>query len=118
MKLYNNFSVWVAALVGLWLLGLVPFSPLFLILINLVWVSFFVMRQYDLQVTWVALLLILLHAKPVYFFRHHDLDIPESLIYFGIYNVFLLLQRTNVVREYRKKYSGGPRNLLEFIEQA
>ena len=44
MKLYNNFSVWIAALIGLWFLGLVPFSPLFLILLNLVWVTFFIAR--------------------------------------------------------------------------
>jgi len=118
MKLYNNFSVWIAVLVGLWFIGLVPFSPLLLILTNLIWVTFFVMRQYDLSLTWIGLLLILLHAKPVYFFRHHDLDIPESLAFFAVYNIFLLLQNTNIYREYSRKYSGGPRNLLEFIQQA
>ena len=118
MKMYNNFSVWVAALVGLWFVDLVPFSPLFLVLTNLIWVSFFVLRQYDIKLTWVGLLLILLHAKPVYFMRHHDLDIPESVIFFAVYNVFLLLQRTNVYREYSKKYTGGPTNIIQFIHQA
>jgi len=117
MELLNNFSVWVVALVGLWLLGLVPFSPLFLILTNLIWVTFFVAREYDMKLSWVGLLVILIHAKPVYFFRHHNLDIPESLLFFVAYNIFLLLQGTNVYRVYSKKYSDQPRTIPEFIKQ-
>ena len=118
MKLYNNFSIWSAALVGLWLIGQVPFSPLFLILLNLIWVTFFIAREYDLRLTWVGLLLLLIHAKPVYFFRHHDLDIPESLAFFAVYNIFLLLQGTNVYREYSAKYVDEPRTFREFVAQA
>lgn len=118
MKLYNNFSIWIAALIGLWLLGLVPFSPLFLILLNLIWVTFFIVREYDLRLTWIGLLLMLIHAKPAYFFRHHDFDIPESVAFFAVYNLFLLLQGTNVYREYNAKYNDQPRTLKEFIKQA
>lgn len=118
MELLNNFSVWVAALVGFWLLGIVPFSPLFLIMTNLIWVTFFVAREYDMKISWVGLLIILLHAKPIYFFRHHDLDIPESVLFFVAYNVFLLIQGTNMYRVYSKKYADEPRTAREFIKQA
>lgn len=117
MKLWNNFSVWVAALVIFWFMNLVPFSPLFLVLTNLAWVTFFVARQYDLRITWVALILVLVHTKPLYFFRNDSLDIPESLAFFAVYNVFLLLQQTNIYREYAGKYNGEPTNVKQFIEQ-
>ena len=117
MKLYNNFAIWVAALVTAWFFGLVPFSPLFLVVTNVIWSTFFIAREYDMRLNWIALLLILVHAKPVYFFRHHDLDIPESLLFFLVYNAFLLLQGTNIVKEYSQKYDEPPNTIKTIINQ-
>lgn len=118
MKLYNNFSLWVFGLICAWWVKLVPFSPLFLILTNLIWVGFHVSREYDFNFSWIALVLVLMHAKPAVLFYKHGLDIAPSVAFFVAYNAFLLAQGTNIVEEYRGKYDGPPESIKEFIHQA
>jgi len=118
MKLYNNFSIWVFGLICAWWAKLVPFSPLLLILTNLGLVSFYVTREYDFNFSWIALLLVVLHAKPLVLFHDHGFDVVPSIAFFGVYNAFLLAQGTNMVREYKAKYNDTPDTVKEFIRQA
>jgi hypothetical protein len=118
MKLYNNFSMWVFGLIIAWWAGIEPFSPLLAILINLALVSFYVTRQYDFNFSWVALLLVLLHAKPTVLFYKHGFDILPTLAFFGAYNAFLMAQGTTLAREYKGKYNDTPDTVMEFIRQA
>ena len=118
MKLYNNFSIWVFGLIVAWWAKLVPFSPLLLILTNLALVSFYVSRQYDFNFSWIALLLVLIHAKPVVLFHKDGLDLLPSIAFFAVYNAFLLAQGTTIAREYKRKYNDTPDTVKEFIHQA
>jgi hypothetical protein len=88
------------------------------ILINVALVSFYVTREYDFHFSWVALLLVLLHAKPTVLFYKHGLDIVPTLAFFGMYNAFLLAQGTTLIREYKGKYNRTPETVKEFILQA
>ena len=119
MKLYNNFSLWVAAVVTLWWFGVLKFSPLFLVLTNLLWVTAFASREYDFHFSWIALILILAHAKPILLFDiHAPMDLVPSLTVFAMYNLFLLAQGTNMVQAYSERYKDKPQTLKQFIEQA
>lgn len=118
MKLYNNFSIWVFGLIVAWWAGIEPFSPLLAVLLNLALVTFYVTREYDFHFSWIALILVLLHAKPVLLFTKHGLDIVPTLAFFAVYNAFLLAQGTNLMREYKGKYNDTPDTVVEFIHQA
>ena len=119
MKLYNNFAMWVGVVVTAWLFGLVKFSPLFLVLTNLIWVTAFASRLYDFHFSWIALVLILAHAKPMLLFDiHAPLDLLPSLAVFGAYNLFLLAQGTNMVEVYTDKFDEKPRTIKQFMMMA
>jgi len=114
----KSFGLWVFAVFVLWWIKLVKFSPLLLLAIHLILSTFFVVKEYDYKITAVALLIILIHAKPLYLVRHHPFDVKETLIVLALYNAFLYTQGTTMIKEYSKDYSKKPTNVKEFILQA
>ena len=118
MKILNSFSVWVLAVFILWALKIVKFSPLLLLLIHLVLSTFFVAKEYDYSVSLVAVAIVAIHAKPLYFIRHHPIAIQETLIVLALYNAFLFTQGTTMIKEYKTIYDKKPTNFKEFVIQA
>jgi len=114
----KSFSVWVFAVFVLWWVKLVKFSPLLLLAIHLILSTFFVAKEYDYKITAVAVLIILIHAKPLYLVRHHPFDVKETLIVLALYNAFLYTQGTTMIKEYSNDYNKKPTNVKEFILQA
>jgi hypothetical protein len=117
MDFLKSFSVWVFGLVLAWYVGLVKFSPLLAILINLVLTFVFVRREYDFQMNGIALLIILIHAKPAYVLRHHPINLPETLLFLLVYNVFLWTQGTTMIKEYSTVYNKPVKSVRDFISQ-
>ena len=79
--------------------------------------TYFVAREYEWGVSIISLFLIAIHAKPAYFFRHHPIAFQETIIVLIIYNLFLKLQGTNVIKEYKEKYSKKPKTIKEVFAQ-
>ena len=117
MKIVNSLSTWVFAIIILWYVKIINFSPLLLVIVNLMLSTYFVGREYDWGVTFLSAFLIAIHAKPAYFFRHNPFAFKETFIILIIYNLFLKFQGTNVMKEYNEKYSKKPKTIKEVFEQ-
>ena len=117
MKLYNSFSAWVFVITLSWFLNIVHFSPLGLLMTNFVLATYFIAREYDMSLSLLALGMILIHAKPLYLLRHKPFALKETLLVFLVYNAFLAIQGTTLIKEYRKTYTEPPKSILEFIKQ-
>ena len=118
MNILNSFSVWVFAVFVLWGLKIFKFSPLLLLVIHLILSTFFVVKEYDYKVSLVAIAIIAIHVKPIYFISHHPFAFQETLVIFALYNAFLFARGTNMIKEYKSVYNKKPDNLKEFIIQA
>jgi hypothetical protein len=118
MNILNSFSVWVFAVFVLWALKIFKFSPLLLLLIHLTLSTFFVVKEYDYTVSLVAIAIIAIHAKPLYFIRHHPFAFKETLVILALYNAYLLTQGTTMLKEYKNVYEQKPKNFKDFLIQA
>lgn len=117
MKIVNSLSTWVFAIIILWYFNIIKFSPLLIVIINLMLSTYFVGREYAWSVTFLSAFLVAIHAKPAYFFRHHPFAFQETFIILIIYNLFLAAQGTNVIQEYNEKYSKKPTTAMEVFNQ-
>ena len=117
MKIINSLSTWVIAIIILWYMKIINFSPLLLVIVNLMLSTYFVGREYDWGASIISIFLIAIHAKPAYFFRHHPFAFTETFIILIIYNLFLKLQGTNLIQEYNEKYSKKPTTLPGILAQ-
>jgi len=117
MKIINSLSTWVIAIIILWYMKIINFSPLLLVIVNLMLSTYFVGREYDWGASIISIFLIAIHAKPAYLLRHHPFAFQETFIILIIYNLFLKLQGTNVIKEYNEKYSKKPKTIKEVFAQ-
>ena len=113
---YNIFSYWGFLFWGAWLSGLVSYSPLLVIVFNLVFSIAFVMIKYR-QVTPVAAFIVGTHALPLLTLRHVDVDYASAIYLYLAYMIWLEVQGLHADEVYRQILEDpAPPSVREYLK--
>ena len=113
---YNIFSYWGFVYWLVWLSGLVSYSPLVIIVFNLVFSIAFVALKYR-QVTPVAAFIVGTHALPLVTLRHADADYAVTFYLYLAYMLWLEVQNLHADEVYKQILEDpAPPSVREFLK--
>jgi hypothetical protein len=113
---WKIFSYWSSALAALWLVGLLPFSPLASCVATLIGSIFFVLAEGTLFRP-IGIFIVATHVVPVVLLRKTKFNFFKNFLIFIVYNLALLATGTNFMKVYEQVFRENPRTIREYLSQ-
>ncbi len=116
VPVWKVYSYWSTALAALWLMGLLPFSPLASCVATLIGSIVFALWEGTLFKP-VGMFIVATHIVPVVLLRKTKFNFFKNFLIFGIYNAVLLGSGTNFKEVYEQVFRENPQTIREYLSQ-
>jgi len=110
------YSYWSFALTVLWLLGVLPFSPLASAVATFIGSIIFVFFQNKIFRP-VGIFIVASHLVPVLILRKTKFNFFKNFLIFIVYNLTLLATGTNFKKIYTKIFENPPTSVNDYLRQ-
>jgi hypothetical protein len=116
IPIWAIYSYWSFALTVLWLLGVLPFSPLASAVATFIGSIIFVFFKNKIFRP-VGILIMVSHLVPVLILRKTKFNFFENFLIFIVYNLALLATGTNFKKIYTKIFQNPPMTVNDYLCQ-
>ena len=113
---WKIYSYWSTAMAALWLVGLLPFSPLLSCVATLIGSIIFVIIGGTIFKP-IGMFIVGTHVLPVLLLRGTKINFFKNFLIFGIYNLVLLGSGTNFKEVYDQILRENPQTIIEYLRQ-
>ena len=116
VPIWKVYSYWSTAMAALWLMGLMPFSPLASCVATLVGSIIFAVMEGTLFRP-VGMFIVATHVVPVVLLRKTKFNFFKNFLIFGMYNAVLLGSGTNFKEVYEQVFRENPQTIHAYLSQ-
>lgn len=116
VPIWAIYSYWSTALAGLWLLGLLPFSPLVSCVLTLIGSIVFAVVEGTLFKP-IGMFIVATHVIPVVLLWKTKLEFFKNFLVFLAYNLVLISAGTNFKLVYEQVFRENPQTIRAYLHQ-
>lgn len=110
------YSYWSTAMAALWLVGLLPFSPLASCVATLIGSIVFAIWEGTIFRP-IGVFIVATHVIPVFILRRTKFKFFKNFLIFIIYNLVLLGTGTNFKKVYEQVFRENPQTIGAYLRQ-
>ena len=116
VPIWKVYSYWSSALAALWLMGLMPFSPLASCVATLIGSIIFAAWEGTLFMP-VGMFIVATHVVPVVLLRKTKFIFFKNFLIFMVYNLTLFGAGTNFKEVYEQVFRENPQTIRAYLHQ-